>query len=147
MFNLISNVNMADTLSLKIELVQKDYDITVVNPLTNKPAYDLNPALILKNKLTRDEVKQLIQLHQSKIVLFNEAEKEIDRVKLQALVADLENLEFEIQACSKLRRDKNYHRWFDFPKCTCPKVENEQNLSTAKRVINPNCIAHSSPPQ
>ena len=144
MFNLVQISNTAEHLLKKIDLIQKGYDLTVINPLTNKPLYDLNPDLIIKQKLTKDDVKQLIILNQQKIVCYNEAEHTEDATKLRALAAECEMIEYQIQDILHFKRNKNYHRWFDFPKCTCNKLDNEQNIGSDIRFYNQCCIIHNT---
>lgn len=143
MFNLMQIASSSENLLKKIDLVQKGYDITVINPLTNKPAYDLNPDLILKQHLTKDDVALLQHLHQQKIVLFHKAEHETDLVLLRALAEEYEQLNYHLQEVCHFPRNADYHRWFDFPKCTCSRLENEANIGKSKRIFSSTCIIHS----
>ena len=50
--------------------------------------------------------------------------------------------EFELQEVWGFPRSADYHRDFDLPHCTCPKLDNEDYLGTGYRVVTAGCIYH-----
>ena len=51
-------------------------------------------------------------------------------------------LEFKLQDAWGFGRDANYHRFWNRPKCGCPKLDNEDAYPTGYYVINHSCKLH-----
>ena len=52
--------------------------------------------------------------------------------------------EFELQDLWGFSRDSSMHRWFEFPGCECPKMDNEERMGVpqAGRIISGCCPIH-----
>ena len=61
------------------------------------------------------------------------------KLKLKMLAAVFDALEFEQQELWNFPRDANFHHWFEFPGCTCPKMDNKEALGTNRRIIFEDC--------
>ena len=64
------------------------------------------------------------------------------KLKLRMLAGVFDALETEQQALWGFPIDPNYHRFFDFPGCSCPKSLNEERMGTDFAVIDDNCPIH-----
>jgi hypothetical protein len=116
-------------------------DVTVTDKDGN-PLYDLNAALVLKQGLDIDELRQLKRLHRSKIELFEQMKNTDDRADLKILAHDVENIEFAMQKAWHFDEDRNFHEWYKVPKCTCPKMDNADWRGTDHRIIVMDCPVH-----
>jgi hypothetical protein len=102
----------------------------------------LNPALILKQKLTSVKYDALIESHQLKNVIFTMAKNTENIETLKMLAKIFDELEFEQQRLWGFPLDPNHHYFWDFPKCTCPKIDNMDSLGTPYRVHSGGCLIH-----
>lgn len=102
----------------------------------------LNPVLANRNKVSDENLAALRLSHIVREKLFNMARKTKDSRKLKAFAELFEELEFEQQRLWGFPQDRNFHRWFDLPGCTCPKMDNEDAYSTDRRIVMHSCPAH-----
>ena len=102
----------------------------------------LNPALIKKNGLTEAEVENLKLLHCKLYTVHLSIEATDDPIQLKHYANLIEHYEYELQKCWHFHRTYTMHRWFDVPKCKCPKMDNEENMGTKYRIINAECPLH-----
>jgi len=66
-----------------------------------------------------------------------------DKNFLRQCAKEVEELEFQLQESWKFEKDKNYHRyWWTLPKCTCPKMDNEDRFGTDYHVYSSDCPIH-----
>lgn len=105
---------------------------------TSRGKSRLNPFLVEQQKLTKRDVKKIFKLHQEKSLVFDEMETSDDL----RLVEEVKQLEFKLQDAWKFPRDKNWHRWFEVPRCTCPKMDNIDMLGCNLISMNMSCIWH-----
>ncbi len=73
--------------------------------------------------------------------LIPETEK---KLKLKLLASMLTALEFEQQRLWKFTLDANYHRFFDLPGCTCPKLDNAERVGSPHKIHNVDCPIHGA---
>lgn len=67
-----------------------------------------------------------------------------DPAQLKTLAKEVQELEYQLQFEWGFSRDHTRHRWFDVPKCTCPKLDNSERLGLDHRIIAGNCPIHST---
>ena len=106
--------------------------------------YRLNIYLARHRFLTPEAIEALKVSHQVKHMLFEAARgwQESPKV-LRMLAAQVEALEFEQQALWGFERDSSFHRFFDFPGCSCPKLDNEERIGIKNaRIISHRCKVH-----
>ncbi len=96
-------------------------------------------------------VKSVEQFEKLKVVyidmykIFEKIENSTNRIEMYNLNKDIESLEFKMQEIFGFPVTSNYHRWwFESPKCTCPKMDNTDDLGTGIRHINLDCIIHGT---
>lgn len=102
----------------------------------------LNERLIERQRITAEQLSALKMSHQVRHMLFEAAKATTEPLKLKMLAALFEALEFEQQELWNFPRDRNFHRWFDFPGCTCPKMDNAQWLGFDRRIRVQSCPIH-----
>lgn len=109
-----------------------------------KVQYFLNSALIKRQCVTDEEVQKIKQLHAQKLEFFDKMTLEESTGILQAYAQVIEQIEFELQKQWHFTQDVNYHEWYLVPKCTCPKMDNQQMRGTSYKVINNQCPIHKT---
>jgi len=107
----------------------------------------LNERLIEQQGLSNDDVAELEYLHDTREILFRQAES-LDPtyapdLGLLQLYADLlESLEYNMQRVWKFDQDASKHSWwFRLPHCKCPKMDNADPLYM-HRVYSGACRIH-----
>lgn len=119
----------------------KSEDLIVV--YKGKPISALNEKLVESQHLSEERVEILKALHIEMYELKEKIDKTDDKNELRELVISVENLEFMMQDAWGFEKNRNYHtHWFDCPKCTCPRMDNYDNVGTPFRVINEKCLLH-----
>jgi hypothetical protein len=103
----------------------------------------LNPLLVEKQKLNKEQVKELILTHEDRARIFEEMRNTDDVEDLKMYAEQFEALEYEQQRIWGFPQDRNFHRWFDVPKCRCPKMDNAENIGTKYRIIAGHCPIHN----
>jgi len=51
-------------------------------------------------------------------------------------------IQYDLQTVWGFPRSRDYHRFWEVPKCTCPKLDNEDAYGTAMYYINKECPVH-----
>lgn len=103
----------------------------------------LSPHLAVKQNLNIEDLETIRKVHIKRLKLFEKIESENDIVKLRKLADKVTEIEFELQDAWKFDRDAKFHSWwFNAPKCTCPKLDNNERIGTGTFIINGNCLLH-----
>lgn len=106
------------------------------------PVAKLNARLVEKQNLNEREIDQLKRLHFKRSEIFEEMKATDKKEILQKLFKDYTKNEFALQKAWKFNEDENYHRWWEVPKCKCPKLDNEDSYGTSRKIYNGNCPIH-----
>lgn len=120
------------------------FDTEVV--VDGKSVTYLNSNLITKQKLNIDDVERIKALHRAKYrvhklahmvdVSFNEILKQLAKLET--------DIEFELQRAWKFPLNRDYHRFWNFPRCQCPFTDNEDAYPTGYYVTNSSCPVHGN---
>lgn len=103
----------------------------------------LNSRLAVNQGITDAQLEALKLSHQLCYSLFYAAKQVLDQpLKLKLLAAVFDVLETEQQKLWNFPADPNFHRFFDFPGCTCPKMDNADALGTPYRITVEGCPIH-----
>jgi hypothetical protein len=103
----------------------------------------LNHKMVERQGVSDATLELIKQSHVERFKLFKTALATDDVTTLRSLAAQFEELEFRQQELWGFGRNADYHRWFDFPKCTCPKLDNMDRMGTSYRVYSEDCPIHS----
>jgi len=103
----------------------------------------LNQDLIVKNKVTNEQIDNLEVIYDKMTTLFKQADiKNIKPELAKSLANELKLLEFELQENWNFPKDEKYHTWWNrFKGCTCPKMDNDERFGMDK-IINSTCPFH-----
>jgi len=104
--------------------------------------YMINQNLVNRQKVSPDDVKRIVELQTIRKYFYDFIELSDDKEEIRRLDKIITQIEFQLQKLWGFPQDRNHHRWFDVPKCSCPKWDNSDNIGSEYRIINPNCILH-----
>lgn len=102
----------------------------------------INLKLAQQKKLSQETIKEIEKLYEVENIICNAIEKTNDPAQLQLLVDDWHNTQFELQKLWGFKEDINYHPWWYLPKCTCPKIDNEDAYPTGYYIKVADCPLH-----
>jgi hypothetical protein len=104
--------------------------------------YTISQGLVRQQKVSPDDVKRIVKLQTLRKYFYDFIELSDDKEEIRRLDKIITQIEFQLQKLWGFPQDRNHHRWFDVPKCSCPKWDNADNIGSEYRIINPNCILH-----
>lgn len=111
--------------------------------LDGKVITHLNSRLAARQNVSDDQLQALRASHVIRRTIFDLAKANIDHpTTLQMLARVFDNLENEQQELWNFGADPNFHRFFDMPGCTCPRMDNEDRLGTPHKVHDSTCPIH-----
>jgi hypothetical protein len=116
----------------------------VVLGMDGKTLTTLNTGLAQRQKVTDEQLDALKLSHQLRWMLFETAKLTKEPLRLKMLAALFDALEFEQQKLWNFPQDGNYHRFFDFPGCKCPRMDNIDALGTPYKITVENCPIHGT---
>ena len=96
----------------------------------------------LDKQLAWENLSDIKEHFKIKFELFNEMDKEEDPKELRILDKKVTDNEFIIQELFNFPRNANFHRFWDVPKCECPKMDNEDSWGTKYCIISEKCKIH-----
>ena len=102
----------------------------------------LNTGLAKRQNLSAEDIEMLKDTHVMRALIFQAMERSDDVATLKSFAAMFERLEYLQQELWKFGKDKNFHRWFEVPKCSCPVLDNLDRIGHEDNVINLSCIIH-----
>jgi hypothetical protein len=106
-----------------------------------KPHYMLNKRL-LDSQLAWDNLQKIKHAHWLKLMINDMILETDNEILMRSLAKDLTLIEFELQELWKFPLDGNFHRFWEAPKCTCPKLDNEDNYPIGYYTVNLTCPLH-----
>ena len=104
----------------------------------------LNSDLIKQQGITEEGIKRLLDLHKLKSIVFDCMRDTDDVDELHYLADCVEHVEYALQEAWGFPLDRNFHRWWDVPKCSCPELDNRGRYGTEYRIIDCKCPVHGS---
>lgn len=106
----------------------------------------INMRLAESRGLNEREIRDIrIKQELRKLILkkLEELDPKTQKCELKVLVKLWTQNEFDLQKLWKLPQDKNFHRSFDLPHCTCPKTDNKENLGADLFIKSADCPIHN----
>lgn len=100
----------------------------------------INPYLINKQNLSKNDVVNLLNLHIQKFTLEDKFEDNgMEPEQYQKVWTEIQN---KIQITWKLNPNEKKHIFWEMKKCLCPKVENEDAYPTGEYFYSVECPVH-----
>lgn len=116
------------------------YDVIDRN---GKYVTSLNGRMAIAQGVNDDQLEGLKASHLLRRELFQLASERTDNsFALEMLAKVFDCLEDEQQKLWNFKVDPNYHRFFDMPGCTCPKMDNAERLGTPYKIHSEDCPIH-----
>lgn len=115
----------------------------VIDPIKNEPIFMLNENLMIRQNVLHN-LEDIKMVHQTKLEIYEMIRYETDHKLLKEYARDLTLCEFELQKLWGFPEDINFHRFWQTPKCECPKVDNEEAYGTKYSIRTLNCPLHGS---
>ena len=98
----------------------------------------LNEKLVESQGITGTDTQKILNLHSKLNDITNNPENYNNPVEL------IREIEFKLQALSKLPLDENFHsHWLSIKGCECPRTDNYERMSTQYKIISGICPWHS----
>jgi|DEB0MinimDraft_6_1074348.scaffolds.fasta_scaffold04658_2 hypothetical protein len=101
----------------------------------------LSEQLIKSQSLSTEDVATILGLHARKLALYEELETAED-FSLEALGRELREVEYALQRAWKFPQSAKYHRFWEAPRCACPKMDNAERYPSDLAIVNGNCPLH-----
>lgn len=102
----------------------------------------LNPILLFKQGVDENKFKKLAEAHKNKHKILEKMKITDEKSTLKFLAETITQIEFSLQRLWGFPEDINYHRFWELPKCTCPKLDNEDAYPTGYYVRVQSCPLH-----
>lgn len=107
------------------------------------PLFSLNKSLV-ETQGVQENVEAIKDTHELKFLFGEMIKLEKNNAMIKALADDIRQCEFELQKLWKFSEDDRFHRFWETPKCECPKMDNEDRYPTGQYVINLSCPIHGN---
>lgn len=109
----------------------------------NGTNYTVNAQLVKKRGLDQEAVNALKLLHCKRICILETMELVRNRETLYNLAEELTSTEYDMQELWGFERDHSYHQWWNWPRCTCPKMDNAERIGHPDLcIVNESCPLH-----
>lgn len=103
----------------------------------------INPDLLTEMDAW-DSLETIKDLHGAKMVIFEQMERDSGK-NLKYYDGVVTEIEFDLQLAWGFPMDKRFHRFWERPQCTCPKLDNEDRyLSSTGYYYTSNCPVHGA---
>ncbi len=99
-----------------------------LNFKTSRGESRLNKHLVEQQKLSEEDVRKIQGLHCEKDALYDQIEESGD----PSILKEIEEVEFKLQDAWKFPRDVMYHRHWEVPGCSCPRLDSIDDYPYAK---------------
>lgn len=82
------------------------------------------------------------ECHKHILTLYTVIDEQNDPEVLKEVDGQITDIEFQLQKLWGFPQDKNFHRFWLRPKCTCPKMDNDDAYPTGYYNISGDCPLH-----
>lgn len=107
------------------------------------PIYKLNKHLLERQNCV-ENLQKIKDAHISKLTVYSKIEKTSDKQELKKLANLITEIEFNLQELWKFPKDKNFHKFWETPKCLCPKMDNMDSYPHGYYIISSDCPLHGT---
>jgi hypothetical protein len=104
--------------------------------------------IFILNKLLLDQqnawtnLEDIKETHWLKLMFYEMIMETDNRTELAELAKDIQSCEFELQRLWGFSEDARFHRFWETPKCECPRLDNEERYGTSYLITNQSCPLH-----
>ncbi len=97
---------------------------------------------VQRAKLTKKDFKKIQTLHKKRRWIVGIMKRSSKASTLRYWYERWTQNEFDLQEAWKFDKNENFHASWNLPKCTCPKMDNDENYGTKYRIITQGCPVH-----
>ena len=97
--------------------------------------------LAIERKIPKEKIELIEYLQAERTFLFSLMSTCSD-TELKKFDRKVEHIEFALQDLWGFPLDKNYHKFWNRPRCSCPKMDNEDNYPYGYYTIDCGCKLH-----
>ncbi len=118
-----------------------------MNSITlNGTTVSLNQELIETQQLDIIAISNLLILHARKmkcyeIIKLAEGNKKGNKM-IKIMANSIREIEYELQQAWGFPKSTKYHKFWETPTCTCPKMDNEDRYPSGNYVVMTSCPVH-----
>jgi hypothetical protein len=116
--------------------------IPVILPDRSVLPRGINNVLVKEQGLTEEDVAKISAGHVIRHYIYEAMERTDVPEELKRLNSIATEIENYLQTVWKFGVNPNMHRWYNVPKCRCPKMDNEEALGTPYRTHSGLCPIH-----
>lgn len=102
------------------------------------------PEALLTQQDCWENLDQIKELHIKRLELYDRIKKEKLPEALKALAEESTEIEFKLQELWKFKRNRDFHKFWELPKCECPVLDNDDRYPYGYYVITCTCPLHGS---
>lgn len=102
----------------------------------------LNQRLIAQKELTVFQVEAIKEIHKARIEVELLMERTDDNGELGIYAEEWRKLQERLQAAWGFEVNRDWHRFWEMPKCACAALDNTERLGTPYKVYNTHCPIH-----
>ena len=106
----------------------------------------INPEMLIQQKISTesDTFKKLKEAQAERISIFYQMELTDDENLLAKLDSAFTANEFYLQNLWGFEENIDFHKFWEAPKCTCPKLDNNDQYPTGYYSYNQSCPIHKN---
>lgn len=108
-----------------------------------KKAMRLNERLIKAQKCEAN-LEEIKKCFIRRLEYYDMLKETNDLTMLRALAKSIEINEFKMQELYGFPQDAKFHRFWEAPKCTCPKMDNRDSWPSGFYSVDPRCPLHGN---
>ena len=102
----------------------------------------INMELAEKKGLSEETIERIEELHAERRAIFKTAENTTRVALLKKMHNMWMDLERELQVLWGFEQDDNYIKFWEFPKCTCAKLDNLEAYPHGYYTVSGDCPIH-----
>lgn len=123
------------------EINMEDSKYAVFDKNNNLICY-INKYLAEEHAISDTQLDEIKKLHRHSHTILSEMEKTDDYDELNYLFWLWEKTQYSLQVAWGFPEDRGYHKFWTVPKCSCPRLDNEERYPLGNYVVNTNCKVH-----
>lgn len=105
-----------------------------------KQVVDIN--MVKFQELGDHDIEMLKSLYAEKLSYYEQMEDIDDVSELSRLALEVTKVEYELQQAWKFEENRAFHKFWEVPKCLCPKDDNELAYPSGYYSYRTNCPVH-----
>lgn len=98
--------------------------------------------LAARQNISEEAVAEIIHRHEVREGIVLAMENTNDTTLLKRFFKKWSDNEYALQKLWGFEEDSDFHKWWYVPKCTCPKMDNDDNYPLGYYVTDTGCPVH-----